>query len=99
MIYKGYQHRDISIDNILFSEEPSKKQIFDDELRNMPMQDEICKLVEELGMGEECHGCIIDGDLAVKLGDNGSEDNRCLSVCHLSFWTPTTIFIYPPPPL
>jgi hypothetical protein len=67
MIFRGYLHRDISIGNMLFCEEPMKKRRLRQELQDTNTPQENFQFIEKLGIDEDCYGCLIDGDSSVVL--------------------------------
>ena len=74
ILKKGFLHRDISIGNILMLEpllklDPSKLFPLGDENEN-ELNKYIKQLegtVEKMGLSKECHGFVIDGDMAASL--------------------------------
>ncbi|KAJ3725692.1 hypothetical protein DFJ43DRAFT_1157426 [Lentinula guzmanii] len=64
MCVKNYQHRDLSIGNVLMVDEPIKTERFDIPNPN-ETQREILDLCRELGIDDQCTGLVIDGDMAV----------------------------------
>ncbi|KAJ3994815.1 hypothetical protein F5050DRAFT_416995 [Lentinula boryana] len=64
MCVKNYQHRDLSIGNVLMADEPIKTERFDIPNPN-ETQREILELCRELGIDDQCTGFVIDGDMAV----------------------------------
>ncbi|KAJ3991403.1 hypothetical protein F5050DRAFT_1197572 [Lentinula boryana] len=64
MCVKNYQHRDLSIGNVLMVDEPIKTERFDIPTPN-ETQREILDLCRELGIDDQCTGFVIDGDMAV----------------------------------
>ncbi|KAJ3994816.1 hypothetical protein F5050DRAFT_1809260 [Lentinula boryana] len=64
MCVKNYQHRDLSIGNVLMVDEPIKTERFDIPNPN-ETQREILDLCRELGIDDQCTGFVIDGDMAV----------------------------------
>lgn len=74
IIFGGFQHRDISIGNVLFLEEPKKtKPLLDNLERASP---DLRDLIQKLGINDQCHGFIIDGDLAIELKTYFADQQR-----------------------
>jgi hypothetical protein len=67
MIHKGFQHRDISIGNVLFSKKPVDISSAVKDLEGLNAPEEMRQLVANLFANDECNGCVIDGDLAIEL--------------------------------
>ncbi|KAJ3784708.1 hypothetical protein GGU10DRAFT_314422 [Lentinula aff. detonsa] len=64
MCQKDYQHRDLSIGNVLMVDEPIKTEPFDIPNPN-ETQREILELCRKLDINDHCTGFVIDGDMAV----------------------------------
>ncbi|KAJ3983677.1 hypothetical protein F5890DRAFT_1566305 [Lentinula detonsa] len=64
MCQRNYQHRDLSIGNVLMVDEPIKTQRFDIPNPN-ETQREILELCKKLDINDHCTGFVIDGDMAV----------------------------------
>ncbi|KAJ3991910.1 hypothetical protein F5050DRAFT_1862859 [Lentinula boryana] len=64
MCVKKYQHRNLSIGNVLMVDEPIKTERFDIPNPNAT-QREILDLCRDLGINDHCTGFVIDGDMAV----------------------------------
>jgi hypothetical protein len=79
-LFKGYQHRDISIANVLYLENAVEKKLLSEELQDAPA--ELVEIIDKLGIDKMCHGSIIDGELAIILEDySTSERSLSRSVC------------------
>ena len=92
MYLSGYLQRDVSIGNVLMTEQPAKRKAFEipkeflahlSSLGDGPLVTKIlglCKRVEELvaelGISDECIGFMTDGDLAISWKDCFSEEHR-----------------------
>ncbi|KAJ3979152.1 hypothetical protein F5890DRAFT_1642082 [Lentinula detonsa] len=74
MCQKNYQHRDLSIGNVLMVDEPIKTERFDIHNPN-ETQKEILDLCRNLGINDHCTGFVIDGDLAVDWDRHFTEEN------------------------
>jgi len=88
----GYLQRDVSIGNVLMTEQPVKRKAFkvpegflahlsslEDESLVAKIQalcDRVEQLVAELGISDECIGFITDGDLAISWEDCFSKENQ-----------------------
>jgi len=88
----GYLHRDVSIGNVLMTEQPVKRKAFKvpeeflahlSSLKNESLVakirtlcDRVDQLVAELGICDECIGFITDGDLAISWEDCFSKENQ-----------------------
>ena len=70
MIEKGYQHRDISIGNVLWHKYAQQKDPVQDTLKEDGSADQYRKdlaaLVEQCEITELCNGAVIDGDMAIE---------------------------------
>ncbi|KAJ3995066.1 hypothetical protein F5050DRAFT_1713202 [Lentinula boryana] len=64
MCQNDYQHRDLSIGNVLMVDEPIKTERFDIPNPN-ETQREILELCRKLDINDQCTGFVIDGDMAV----------------------------------
>ncbi|KAF5379960.1 hypothetical protein D9757_010237 [Collybiopsis confluens] len=64
MCQKNFQHRDISIGNVLMVDEPIKTKPFQIARPN-ETQKEILDLCKKLNISDNCVGFVIDGDMAV----------------------------------
>ncbi|KAF5378967.1 hypothetical protein D9757_009088 [Collybiopsis confluens] len=70
MCQMGYQHRDISIGNVLMTDEPIEGahfqiDILDDASATRDVRLNILSLCKELNISNRCTGFVIDGDMAV----------------------------------
>ncbi|KIK53212.1 hypothetical protein GYMLUDRAFT_207582 [Collybiopsis luxurians FD-317 M1] len=65
MCQKNYQHRDLSIGNVLMVDEPVKSKPFDIPDPKNQVQEEILRVCKELKIDDQCTGFVIDGDMAV----------------------------------
>jgi len=88
----GYLQRDVSIGNVLMTEQPVKRKAFkvpeeflahlsslEDEsmvAKIRALCDRVEQLVAELGISDECIGFITDGDLAMSWNDYFSEEHQ-----------------------
>ncbi|KAJ3990712.1 hypothetical protein F5050DRAFT_103123, partial [Lentinula boryana] len=74
MCAKKYQHRDLSIGNVLMVDEPIKTEPFD-----IPEPDEtqreILELCKILNINDQCTGFVIDGDMAVTWNSYFTEEH------------------------
>ncbi|KAJ3778283.1 hypothetical protein FB446DRAFT_714346 [Lentinula raphanica] len=64
MCQKNYQHRDLSIGNILMVDDPITTQPFEIANPNS-IQQRILDRCKDLGIKDRCYGFVIDGDMAV----------------------------------
>ncbi|KAJ3982359.1 hypothetical protein F5890DRAFT_1530154 [Lentinula detonsa] len=64
MCQNDYQHRDLSIGNVLMVDEPIKTRRFDIHKPN-ETQREILELCRKLDINDQCTGFVIDGDMEV----------------------------------
>ena len=80
MLRKGFLHRDISIGNVPMLDppvvmEPFAEWTIEQRVAQLHLQDgttELDKyvdLVEKMGSPNQCHGFVIDGDMAARLED------------------------------
>ena len=74
ILKKGFLHRDISIGNTLMLEPPLKldpSELFllgnKDEVKLNEYIKQLEETVKKMGLSEECHGFVIDGDMAASL--------------------------------
>ncbi|KAJ3994761.1 hypothetical protein F5050DRAFT_1574973, partial [Lentinula boryana] len=74
MCAKKYQHRDLSIGNVLMVDEPIKTEPFDIPTSN-PTQREILELCKILDINDHCTGFVIDGDMAVTWNSYFTEEH------------------------
>ncbi|KAF5374056.1 hypothetical protein D9757_010723 [Collybiopsis confluens] len=69
MCQKGYQHRDISIGNVLMVDEPIESAHFHidtpDDASDRDVRVNILSLCKDLNISNQCTGFVIDGDMAV----------------------------------
>ncbi|KIK64279.1 hypothetical protein GYMLUDRAFT_410597 [Collybiopsis luxurians FD-317 M1] len=65
MCQKNYQHRDLSIGNVLMVDEPVKSEPFNIPNPKNEVQEEILRVCKELKIDDQCTGFVIDGDMAV----------------------------------
>ena len=88
----GYLQSDVSIGNVLMTEQPAKRKAFEvpeEFLAHLSSLGDgslaarilvLCKRVEqlvaELGISDECIGFVADGDLAISWKDCFSEEHR-----------------------
>lgn len=64
MCQKNFQHRDVSIGNVLMVDHPVECEPFTIKEPNST-QMEILEICEKLGIKDRCHGFVIDGDMAI----------------------------------
>ncbi|KAF9644543.1 hypothetical protein BDM02DRAFT_3190520 [Thelephora ganbajun] len=73
----GHLHRDISIGNILMTDEPVKRKKFEEAAEEIA---ELCKQVEEivaqLDISDQCIAFVTDGDLAISWKDYWTKERR-----------------------
>ncbi|KAF9068184.1 hypothetical protein BDP27DRAFT_1422217 [Rhodocollybia butyracea] len=74
MCQKQYQHRDLSIGNVLMVDEAIQSKPFETSNPN-EVQTEILKICGELKIDTQCHGFVIDGDMAVDWRNYFSKDD------------------------
>ena len=91
MIEKGYQHRDISVGNILWHRSGQRKNsvlemLWEDSSASQYRKD-LARLVERCGVTELCNGIVIDGDMAIEFKSyfDGTERRGSRLVCTLFF--------------
>ena len=90
MIEKGYQHRDISIGNVLWHKSAQQKDPVQDTLKEdgsaSQYRKNLAALVEQCEITELCNGIVIDGDMAIELKSyfDGTKHRGSRSV-HTSF--------------
>ena len=90
MCQKNYQHRDLSIGNVLMVDEPVKSEPFDIPDPQNEVQEEILCVCKELKIDNQCTGFVIDGDMAVDWNTYFDEEHAgTKSVRILDFLTVT----------
>ncbi|KAF9072254.1 hypothetical protein BDP27DRAFT_1418171 [Rhodocollybia butyracea] len=72
---QGYQHRDLSIGNVLMVDEPIKSDPFDI-LNPDEIQGKILQLVQNLQIGNDCTGFVIDEDMATNWNTYFGESHK-----------------------
>ena len=91
MIEKGYQHRDISVGNILWHRFAQRKNSVLEMLREdssaSQYRKDLASLVERCEITELCNGFVIDGDMVIEFKPyfDGTEYQNSRSVRALSF--------------
>jgi len=86
MLRKGFQHRDISIGNVLLCEDPQTKRPLSQALGGLVLNleeldtrkarlEKLITLLQRLKIDDKCRGFVIDGDLAVHLPEYFANTN------------------------
>jgi hypothetical protein len=91
LIEKGFQHRDISIGNVLWLDQPRTTQsvfeTFEGDSAPADFEVDLKAQLQQSHVKDRCQGFVIDGDMAIELESyfledrEGSRSVRCQSFC------------------